>query len=151
MRSYQIGCKVVGLLIITFTIADGLMFHLEPNSRKCLKEEIHKGVLVTGDYDAQQISNQVVDLMVIDTKGQHFVNRENTDTGKFWKIRILKASVTILLLTMPQHCQIINDLSQLIVFLQENLHLPRTITTFMKYVSCQEFLLTYVVSAMKST
>ena len=83
LRSYQIGCKVVGLLIITFTIADGLMFHLEPNSRKCLKEEIHKGVLVTGDYDAQQISNQVVDLMVIDTKGQHFVNRENTDTGKF--------------------------------------------------------------------
>jgi len=83
LRSYQIGCKVVGLLIITITIADGLMFHLEPNSRKCLKEEIHKGVLVTGDYDAQQISNQVVDLMVIDTKGQHFVNRENTDTGKF--------------------------------------------------------------------
>ena len=87
LRSYQIGCKVVGLLIITFTIADGLMFHLEPNSRKCLKEEIHKGVLVTGDYDAQQISNQVVDLMVIDTKGQHFVNRENTDTGEFWKIQ----------------------------------------------------------------
>lgn len=26
---------------------------------------------------------QVVDLMVIDTKGQHFVNRENTDKGKF--------------------------------------------------------------------
>ena len=94
LRSYQIGCKVVGLLIITITIADGLMFHLEPNSRKCLKEEIHKGVLVTGDYDAQQISNQVVDLMVIDTKGQHFVNRENTDTGEFWKIRYSNASVT---------------------------------------------------------
>jgi hypothetical protein len=24
-----------------------------------------------------------VDLMVVDTKGQHFVNRENTDKGKF--------------------------------------------------------------------
>ena len=68
--------------MIFFNLADGLMFHLEPNSRKCLKEEIHKGVLVTGDYDAHQIPNQVVDLMVIDTKGQHFVNRENTDTGK---------------------------------------------------------------------
>ena len=95
LRSNQIGCKVVGFLIITFTVADGLMFHLEPNSRKCLKEEIHKGVLVTGDYDAQQISNQVVDLMVIDTKGQHFVNRENTDQGEFWKIEIFKASVTV--------------------------------------------------------
>ncbi len=26
---------------------------------------------------------QTVDLMVVDTKGQHFVNRENTDKGKF--------------------------------------------------------------------
>ena len=69
------------LICGAFNLADSLMFHLEPNSRKCLKEEIHKGVLVTGDYDAQQIPNQVVDLMVIDTKGQHFVNRENTDTG----------------------------------------------------------------------
>jgi len=72
----------IGLMAL-FNLADGLMFHLEPNSRKCLKEEIHKGVLVTGDYDANQIPNQVVDLMVIDTKGQHFVNRENTDVGKF--------------------------------------------------------------------
>jgi len=72
-------------LMTLFNLADGLMFHLEPNSRKCLKEEIHKGVLVTGDYDANQIPNQVVDLMVIDTKGQHFVNRENTDVGKLYK------------------------------------------------------------------
>lgn len=61
----------------------GLMFHLEPNNRKCLKEEIHKGVLVTGEYDISAQPDQVVDLMVIDTKGQHFVNRENTDKGKF--------------------------------------------------------------------
>ena len=62
---------------------DGLMFHLEPNNRKCLKEEIHKGVLVTGEYDISSQPGQVVDLMVIDTKGQHFVNYENTEKGKF--------------------------------------------------------------------
>merc|ERR1712002_821385 len=62
---------------------NSLMFHLEPNSRKCLKEEIHKGVLVTGDYDASEEPGQQVDMMVTDTKGQHFVNRENTDKGKF--------------------------------------------------------------------
>merc|ERR1711981_232996 len=83
LRSYQIGCAIAVVFMTIFNLADGLMFHLEPNSRKCLKEEIHKGVLVTGDYDANQIANQVVDLMVIDTKGQHFVNRENTDVGKF--------------------------------------------------------------------
>jgi hypothetical protein len=29
------------------------MFNLEPNNRKCLKEEIHKGVLVTGEYEVR--------------------------------------------------------------------------------------------------
>jgi hypothetical protein len=73
------------MAMLAFFVAngDGLMFHLEPNNRKCLKEEIHKGVLVTGEYDISSQGGQVVDLMVIDTKGQHFVNRENTDKGKF--------------------------------------------------------------------
>ena len=85
IRLLQSSFLITLALMALSNLADGLMFHLEPNSRKCLKEEIHKGVLVTGDYDANQIPNQVVDLMVIDTKGQHFVNRENTDTGKlFW-------------------------------------------------------------------
>ena len=82
MRLLQSSFLITMGLMTLSNLADGLMFHLEPNSRKCLKEEIHKGVLVTGDYDANQIPSQVVDLMVIDTKGQHFVNRENTDTGK---------------------------------------------------------------------
>jgi len=63
--------------------ADSLMFHLEPNSRKCLKEEIHEDVLVTGEYEVNEIPGQLVDMMVTDTKGQHFVNRESTDKGKF--------------------------------------------------------------------
>jgi len=83
LQTYKSIISVAVGLITLCNLADGLMFNLEPNARKCLKEEIHKGVLVTGDYDANQIPNQVVDLMVIDTKGQHFVNRENTDTGKF--------------------------------------------------------------------
>lgn len=82
----RIGMKAsVGLLYLgsILGLSHGLMFHLEPNSRKCLKEEIHKGVLVTGEYDISTQPEQSVDLMVIDTKGQHFVNRENTDKGKF--------------------------------------------------------------------
>jgi len=67
--------------LLTSTTA--LMFHLEPNSRKCLKEEIHKDMLVTGEYDASEVPGQEVDMMVTDTKGQHFVNREKTDKGKF--------------------------------------------------------------------
>ena len=32
----------LALASLLATAATGLMFHLEPNSRKCLKEEIHK-------------------------------------------------------------------------------------------------------------
>ena len=41
----------VSLLTVMLSTVDCLMFNLEPNARKCLKEEIHKGVLVTGEYE----------------------------------------------------------------------------------------------------
>merc|ERR1712226_344158 len=84
--NFWILWKMLRFLVVfcsLWAFSHGLMFHLEPNSRKRLKDEIHKGVLVTGDYDISAQPDQVVDLMVIDTKGQHFVNRENTDKGKF--------------------------------------------------------------------
>ena len=34
-------------------------------SRKCLKEEIHKGVLVTGEYDINEVPGQQVGLCSI--------------------------------------------------------------------------------------
>ena len=52
--------------------------------RKCLKEEIHKDVLVTGEFEVNEIAGQKVDLMVTDTTGHHLVSRENVDkAGKF--------------------------------------------------------------------
>jgi hypothetical protein len=51
--------KFLVLLTILISRGDGLMFNLEANSRKCLKEEIHKGVLVTGDYDISSHPGQV--------------------------------------------------------------------------------------------
>ena len=80
MNSFHLLAFLLALFIIE---GDGLMFYLEANNRKCLKEEIHKGVLVTGEYDISSQPGQVVDLMVIDSKGQHFVNYENTEKGKF--------------------------------------------------------------------
>ena len=62
--------KLLSTLALALASADGLMFHLEPNSRKCLKEEIHKQALVTGEYEISPQPNQQVDLMVVDTKGQ---------------------------------------------------------------------------------
>ena len=51
--------------------------------RKCLKEEIHKDVLVTGEFEVNEVAGQKVDLMVTDTTGHHLVSRENIDkSGK---------------------------------------------------------------------
>lgn len=48
-----------------YVSVDCLMFHLPTNSRKCLKEEIHKDVLVTGTYDiSESSSQQKIDLKV---------------------------------------------------------------------------------------
>ena len=40
------------ILFLCYFVTDieSLMFHLPPNGKKCLKEEIHKDVLVTGEY-----------------------------------------------------------------------------------------------------
>ncbi|QQP32522.1 Transmembrane emp24 domain-containing protein 10, partial [Caligus rogercresseyi] len=70
------------LLLALGQSATGLMFHLEPNSKKCLKEEINKDVLVSGEYEVTEIPGQVVDLIVVDSKGQHFVSRQGVDKGK---------------------------------------------------------------------
>jgi len=61
----------------------GLMFHISPNARKCLREEVHKGVLVMGDYELTDAANHKVDLQVTDTKGHTLVNREDITKGKF--------------------------------------------------------------------
>ena len=40
------------VVVLCYLTADleALMFHLPPTGKKCLKEEIHKDVLVTGEY-----------------------------------------------------------------------------------------------------
>ena len=52
------------LLTITICLStvDALMFHLSPNQRKCLKEEIHKDVLVTGEYEMSDAPGQIATL-----------------------------------------------------------------------------------------
>ena len=56
-----------GLLIFyacALTCIDALMFQLSPNQKKCLKEEIHKDVLVTGEYDISDAIGQTAALKV---------------------------------------------------------------------------------------
>ncbi|GFG31541.1 hypothetical protein Cfor_09197 [Coptotermes formosanus] len=52
---------VIGALIVT---VDGIMWKLQPNAQKCLKEELQSDVLVTGDYEVQDAPGQKVDYVV---------------------------------------------------------------------------------------
>ena len=56
----------VTILSVCFFYTDALMFHVSPNQKKCLREEIHKDVLVKGDYDVSEAHGQKANLKVYD-------------------------------------------------------------------------------------
>jgi len=60
-----------------------LRFHLQPNTKRCLKEEMRKDVLVTGEYTLSDSPGVRTDLSITDTKGHTALQRENVDKGKF--------------------------------------------------------------------
>lgn len=57
------------ILIVTYLLALAtgclsLSFRLEPEVRKCVKEEVHKDVLVVGEYRLSDVAGQRTDLVV---------------------------------------------------------------------------------------
>ena len=53
------------MMVVIIPSMNALMFHLSPNQKKCLKEEIHKDVLVTGEYTLSEAVGQKTDLEVV--------------------------------------------------------------------------------------
>jgi hypothetical protein len=61
-----------------------ISFMLEPGQQKCLKDEVHKDILVTGDFKlSESIGGIKTDLTVLDTKGHMFYSKEDALEGKF--------------------------------------------------------------------
>lgn len=52
------------LLPVLIESVFSISFFLPVNSRKCLREEIHKDVLVTGEYDIGEAANTKTNLKV---------------------------------------------------------------------------------------
>lgn len=71
------------LLALCLSFSDALRFHLPPSHKKCLKEEIHKDVLVTGEYEMSEAPGQKTTLLVTDSKGHVLYNKEDAERGKF--------------------------------------------------------------------
>uniref|UniRef100_A0A915JD75 GOLD domain-containing protein n=1 Tax=Romanomermis culicivorax TaxID=13658 RepID=A0A915JD75_ROMCU len=65
--------------------ADSLRFYLQPSVPRCIKQEIHKGVVVTGEYELSDVPGSKASVKVVDTRGHTLHNREEfVDThGKF--------------------------------------------------------------------
>ncbi|XP_022088616.1 transmembrane emp24 domain-containing protein 10-like isoform X1 [Acanthaster planci] len=60
-----------------------LSFMLSPNVKKCLQEEIHKDVLVTGDYKLSGAPGHKTLLLVSDSKGHILYTKDDASEGKF--------------------------------------------------------------------
>lgn len=52
------------LAIFLIAQAHGIMFYLEPNTHKCLKEEVQADVLVSGEYEVSEAMGQKTDYVV---------------------------------------------------------------------------------------
>ncbi|XP_077995803.1 transmembrane emp24 domain-containing protein 10-like [Glandiceps talaboti] len=68
---------------LTCVSVNGLSFYLPVNMRKCLREEIHKDVLVTGDYELSDAPGQKTLLHVGDSNGHTLYTKEDASKGKF--------------------------------------------------------------------
>ncbi|CAB1339774.1 unnamed protein product [Coregonus sp. 'balchen'] len=73
--------RFAALLLLPVLIESvlSISFFLPVNSRKCLREEIHKDVLVTGEYEISEQSNIKTNLKEDATKGKFAFTTEDYD------------------------------------------------------------------------
>jgi len=80
---------LVHILCVIFSICllsiDALRFHLATGAanKKCLREEIHKDVLVSGEYELSDAPGQKTDIKVTDSKSHVLFSKEDASKGKF--------------------------------------------------------------------
>ena len=55
---------VILFVTVLFLHVSAIRFHLKPNGKMCLREEIHKDVLVTGDYELSEAPGQKANIKV---------------------------------------------------------------------------------------
>ncbi|UJR37655.1 hypothetical protein I4U23_030352 [Adineta vaga] len=79
----QIVFNFIILSIFLIDAIHSISFHLPIGTKKCLKEEIHKDTMVTGDYDITAVPGFSTHLDVKDTKGHTLYNKEDAIKGKF--------------------------------------------------------------------
>ncbi|CAL2044888.1 unnamed protein product [Caenorhabditis brenneri] len=69
--------KTLVILLSAVALVNSLRFYVPPKEKKCLKEEIHKNVVVTGEYEFSQGIQYTGSIHVTDTRGHTLYKREN--------------------------------------------------------------------------
>uniref|UniRef100_A0AC34R070 GOLD domain-containing protein n=3 Tax=Panagrolaimus sp. JU765 TaxID=591449 RepID=A0AC34R070_9BILA len=79
--------KRVAVFLLIFFVGStlGLRFKLATGERQCLREEIHKNVVLTGEYEFSEAMGYTSSVHVTDTRGHTLYKRENfpDSKGKF--------------------------------------------------------------------
>lgn len=60
MKFWYISLVLLSLLLS----AKSIMWHLDPNAQKCLKEELQQNVPVTGEFEVSEAPGQKIDYVV---------------------------------------------------------------------------------------
>ncbi|KAG5867389.1 hypothetical protein JTB14_022927 [Gonioctena quinquepunctata] len=63
--------------------ANCIMWNLEPNTQKCLKEQLQQNIPVIGEFEVSEAPGQTVDYVVTDSKGHILAKRQDISKGKF--------------------------------------------------------------------
>ncbi|GAV07111.1 hypothetical protein RvY_16986 [Ramazzottius varieornatus] len=62
----------------------GIAFHLPPNIRKCLREEVQKDDVVKGEFELSVAPQEIkTHLHILDSKGHKLYEKEDAQKGKF--------------------------------------------------------------------
>ncbi|EPB73661.1 hypothetical protein ANCCEY_07242 [Ancylostoma ceylanicum] len=72
-------------LLILIAVTNAIRFNVPANGKKCLKEEIHKNIVVTGEYEFSEGVGYAGSVHVTDTRGHFLYKREkfHETKGKF--------------------------------------------------------------------
>ncbi|KJH50311.1 hypothetical protein DICVIV_03504 [Dictyocaulus viviparus] len=73
------------VFVVLMEVVSCLRFNVAANSKKCLKEEIHKNIVVTGEYEFSEGIGYYGSVHVTDTRGHTLYKRERFSDlkGKF--------------------------------------------------------------------
>lgn len=82
MKLFKSLAASFGVLCILHCVA-GVMFNLNPNTQKCLKDEMQPKELIMGEYEVTGIPGQRVDYIIKDQQGHILSQKDDVTRGKF--------------------------------------------------------------------